>query len=539
MAMPADQKPVSKTIPALLNEQAERYGDLEALVGGGKRYTYRSLREEVRAFARGLSAMGIGTGSRVAILMGNKPEWLIADLAICSLGGVMISVNTWVTARELAYILEHSDADTLIFDDKFLKYDYVAMLGELEPHGRTMPKMKTLIHVGERDYKESIPFAEVYDRGKDVSDRALDEAAAAIDPADVCYQLYTSGSTSTPKGVQLQHGLLIENMWHLGNRMHVVPGDRMWLAVSLYWGLGCENALFNMLTHAGCVVLQEHFEAGEALRLIEEEKCTIFYGMSNMVQAMDEHPDRKTRDLSSLRSGGSAGTPEQFQRVIAFGPTEICHIYGLTESYGNCNVSDGRLDPRDKVYASVGKPLEGVVQRIVDPETMAPCKPGETGEIQIKEPVTVGYYKDEDKNREAFTADGWFRTGDLGFFDADGYLYFRGRIKEMIKTGGINVAPAEVEGILMSQKGVDVAYVVSVPDEARGEIVGAVIVTGEKDHEALEKRLRAELKKALAAYKLPRAYQFVSERELPLTTTGKVQKNRMADFFKDGRSQAS
>ena len=313
----------------------------------------------------------------------------------------------------------------------------------------------------------------------------------------------------------------------------------LWLAVSLYWGLGCENALFNMLTHAGCVVLQEHFEAGEALRLIEEEKCTIFYGMSNMVQAMDEHPDRKTRDLSSLRSGGSAGTPEQFQRVIAFGPTEICHIYGLTESYGNCNVSDGRLDPRDKVYASVGRPLEGVVQRIVDPETMAPCKPGETGEIQIKEPVTVGYYKDEDKNREAFTADGWFRTGDLGFFDADGYLYFRGRIKEMIKTGGINVAPAEVEGILMSQKGVDVAYVVSVPDEARGEIVGAVIVTGEKDHDALEKRLRDELKKALAAYKLPRAYQFVSERELPLPTTGKVQKNRMADFFKDGRSQAS
>lgn len=532
-------KPTSRTIPALLDEQAERYGDLEALVAGDTRYTYRQLRDEVRAYAKGLSTLGIGKDSRVAILMGNKPEWIIADLAICILGGTMISVNTWVTARELVYILEHSDADTLIFDDRFLKYDYVAMLGELEPHAQTMPDLKQLIHVGQRGYKDSIPFAEIYARGKDAPDSVIDAAIAAIRPEDVCYLLYTSGSTSTPKGVQLQHELLIENMWHLGNRMHVVPGDRLWLAISLYWGLGCENALFNMLTHAGCLVLQEHFEAGEALRLIEEEKCTLFYGMSNMVQAIDEHPDRARRDLSSLRSGGSSGTPEQFQRVVDLGPKEICHIYGLTESYGNCNVSDGKLDPRDKVYASVGRPLEGVIQRIVDPETLEPCKPGEVGEIQMKQYVTVGYYKDEDKNREAFTPDGYFRTGDLGFHDEEGYLYFRGRIKEMIKTGGINVAPAEVEGILMKQPGVSVAYVISVPDEVRGEIVGAVIVTDETDFAALEKRLASELKKSLAAYKLPRVYRFVHERNLPLTTTGKVQKNRMVEFFGDSRAKAS
>lgn len=525
------QMPESRTIPALLAEQAIRFGDREALVGGDQRYTYSSLQAAVRAFAKGLSALGIGRGSRVAILMGNKPEWIIADLAICSLGGVMIAVNTWVTARELAYILKHSDADALVFADRFLKYDYVAMLGELEPHSQQMPKLKTLIHFGSHGYRDSIAFETIPALGRDVPEKVLDDAAAAIDPQDVTYLLYTSGSTSTPKGVQLQHYALIENMWNLGNRMHVTHEDRLWLAVSLYWGLGCENALFNLLTHGGCVVLQEHFDAGEALRIIEEERCTLFYGTPNMAQAMHEHPDRMKRDLTCLRSGGATGSVEQFKRIVDLGATEICHIYGLTESYGNCNVTDGKLDPRDKVHASVGRPLDGVIQRIADPETNEELPRGRIGEIQIKRYVTIGYYKDEDKNREAFTPDGYFRTGDFGFVDEDGFLYFRGRIKEMIKTGGINVSPAEVEDLLMQQPGVKLAFVVGVPDEVRDEIIGAVVVPSGPVPENFTQTLDAAMRKELAAYKVPRLYHFIEEKDLPLTTTGKVQKNRFADYF--------
>lgn len=521
--------PEARTIPALLDEQARRFGTREALVGGARRYSYAGLRDEVRAFARGLAALGIGRGSRVAILMGNRPEWIIADLAICSLGGVMVSVNTWVTAPELRYILDHSDADTLVFEGRFLKYDYAAMLAELEPHGETMPRLKTLIHHGPHGYRDSLPFEEVFARGTHTGDDVIDATAAAIDPQDVAYLLYTSGSTSTPKGVQLQHYALIENMWNLGNRMHVTEADRLWLAVSLYWGLGCENALFNLLTHGGCVVLQHYFEPGEALRLIEAEKCTLFYGTPNMALAMVEHPDRPARDLSSLRSGGATGAPEQLQRIIDLGAREICHIYGLTETYGNCNVSDGRLDPRDKALKSVGRPLDGVLQRIVDRDTGAVLGPNIEGEIQVRRYVTTGYYKDADKNREAFTEDGWFRTGDLGLVDDEGYLYFRGRIKEMIKTGGINVAPVEVEEALMELDCVQLAFVIGLPDPERDEIIAAVVVP-EKGG-LTEAALGAGLRTRLAAYKLPRAYRFVAENDLPLTTTGKVNKMSLTRFF--------
>lgn len=523
--------PNARTIPALLKELAETYPDREALMAADKRFTYSQLLAEVRAFAKGLSAMGVGNGSRVAILMGNKWEWIIADLAVCSLGGIMVSVNTWVTARELAYILSHSDADTLVYTSRFLKYDYAAMLTELEPHAEAMPKLKRFIHVGVEGYKDSVPFNDVYGLGENVPEKTLDDAAAAVDPLDVTYLLYTSGSTSTPKGVQLQHYGLIENMWNIGERMHCTHEDRLWLAVSLYWGLGCENALFNIFTHGGCLVLQEHFEAGEALRIIEEERCTLYYGTPNMAQAMAEHPDRPKRDLTTLRSGGATGLPDQLQRVVDLGAKEICHIYGLTETYGNCTVTDGKLDAASKRFATVGRPLDGVDLRVVDPETFAPLPAGGTGEVQVRRYVTKGYYKDEDKNRDAFTPDGYFRTGDLGLLDDEGYLHFRGRMKEMIKTGGINVAPAEVEEILMQQEGVQLAFVVGVPDAVRDEIIGAVVVTERDPGPGAEKKLAEALKKELAAYKMPRAYRFVREIDLPLTTTGKVKKNELANLF--------
>jgi fatty-acyl-CoA synthase len=521
------QMPASRTIPGLIDELSGRFPDREALVGSGRRYTYRELRSAVREVAQGLHAQGVRQADKVAILMGNRPEWVIAALAITHLGAVMVGVNTWATTRELEQILHDSDTTVLIAADRFLKYDYLAMLAEIAPRARRLPLLRRVVCVADTNHGGTMPFHELIAGGAHVPASVIDAAGAAVKGPDVAYLLYTSGSTSAPKGVQLQHYALIENMWQIGERMHVTERDRLWLAVSLFWGLGCENALFNLLTHGGCVVLQEHFEPGEALKLIEEERCTVFYGTPNMALALAEHPERGRHDLSSLRTGGTIGTPEQIKRVVDLGVREICNIYGLTETYGNCAVTDAH-DPLEVRLQCVGQPLEGVAIRVIDIEKGISLPAGEVGEIRVKGYVTCGYYKRD--SADAFDDEGWFRTGDLGFLDDAGRLHFRGRIKEIVKTGGINVAPVEVEEILMSHPDIKAAFVIGVPDARRDEVLAALVVRRPGASVALA-TIETHCRSALAAYKVPRLFRFVEERELPLTVTGKLQKNRLREFF--------
>ncbi len=526
--------PRSRTAPALLAELAERCPETELLVGGTRRLRYPEFRAEARRFARGLHALGVRRGDKVAILMGNRPEWLVADFAILALGAVMVSLNTWATRRELAWMLDHSDASVLVTVDRFLGQDYTGALGEIAAAGG-LAKLRRVVRVAPEDGRPlpgGVSWDAVMRAGEAVPESVVDAAENAVEPPDVACILYTSGSTSNPKGVQLQHFALIENMWGIGERLRLRAGDRLWLAVSLFWGLGCENALFALLTHAGTIVLQERFDAGEAIDLIERERCTVAYATPNMVRAIAEHPGCRPERLATLRTGVTIGTPEQVRLLADLGAAEVCNVYGLTETYGNCTVTDAH-DPIEVRAASVGRPLPGFEIAVTDPETGRPLPSGEVGEIRVRGYVTCGYYRDEDKNREAFDADGWFRTGDLGCLDESGRLYFRGRLKEMIKTGGINVAPVEVEEVLTSHPGVEQAYVIGLPDAERDEVVAAVVVprapkgAGAAD----EASLRAHCAEALAAYKRPRRYRWVGAGELPLTTTGKVRKLGMKALF--------
>jgi fatty-acyl-CoA synthase len=520
--------PTSRTIADLLDELAARHPEREALVGGAQRYSYRALREAVRGLAKGLHALGVRHGDKVGILMGNRPEWVIADLAITLLGGVMVGLNTWSTAAELEYLLGHSDTKLLITVDRFLKYDYLAQLDALAPHAQRLPRLETIVGLGAATRPGHRRFEDLAALGAPVPDAAIDAAQRAVSRDDVAYLLYTSGSTARPKGVQLQHDALIENMWAIGERMHLTGADRLWLAVSMFWGFACENALFALLTHGGTIVLQEAFDAGAALALIARERCSVFYGTPNMVQALVEHPERARHDLTSLRRGGTLGSPEQMRRAIALVP-EICHVYGLTETYGNCTVTDAH-DPVERRAHAMGRPLPGVEIRIVDPETGAALPAGQVGEIRVKGYVTCGYYKDPERTAASFDRDGFFMTGDLGLVDADGDVRFRGRIKEMVKTGGINVAPIEVEEVLMAHEAVRLAFVVGVPDPVRDEVLGAVVVPHRPDG-VTAAELTEHCRRALAAYKLPRLFRFVAETDLPLTVTGKIQKNRLAELF--------
>ena len=534
--------PVSRTIPALLEEQAGKFGEREAIVAGTQRLTYHALRAEVRRTAKGFIALGVQRGDHVAILMGNRVEWVLAFLALQQLGATTVGLNTWATPREMAYALAHAEVTCLIAVDQFRRNDYRAMIAGMQPRDTVLPRLRHTVWVAALDTAVSttvqtpasteqgaLSWEAMLALGQDITDERIDAAGHAVETDDVAMLLYTSGSTAAPKGILLQHGKWIQNAFEIGERQKVTQADRLWLAVSLFWSFGCVNALPNLLTHGGCVVLQEHFHAGEALSLIERERCTLMYGTPNMVQALVEHADRPKYDLTSLRSGAMIGTPEQLMGAVHLGATQICNVYGLSETYGNCTVidADEALDVR---LQSVGKPLPGVSLRICHIETGEPIPAGEVGEIRVQGPLFSAYYKDEEKTRETFDAQGFFRTGDLGTVDTEGRLYYRGRLKEMVKSGGINIAPIEVEETLMRHPAVRSAYVIGVPDPSLDEILVAIVILNPTAVVTTEE-LTQFCKKELAAYKVPTRFRFATDAELPLTTTGKLQKMKLISLL--------
>ena len=529
--------PTSRTIPALLDEQAEKFGQREAFVAGTQRLTFRAFREEVRRTAKGLMALGVKRGDHVAILMGNRMEWVLSFFALQQLGATTVGLNTWATPREMEYSLSHAEVTCLIAVDRFRRNDYRAMIGAMQPRATVLPKLRHLVWVaadaqpapGAAQGEGGMTWDAMLALGKDVADARIDATGREAGADDVAMLLYTSGSTAAPKGILLQHGNWILNAFNIGERQHVTEADRLWLAVSLFWSFGCVNAMPNLFTHGGCTVLQEHFDPVEALTLIGRERCSIMYGTPNMVQALVEHPDRTKHDLTSLRSGGMLGTPEQLMGAVELGAKKICNVYGLSETYGNCAVTDAD-EPLEVRLQSVGQPLAGVTVRICHIETGAQVAVGAVGEIRVQGPLFKAYYKDDAKTREAYDADGYFLTGDLGTLDEQGRLFYRGRLKEMVKSGGINIAPIEVEETLMQHPAVRTAYVIGVPDPTLDEILVAFIVKNTGATVTADE-LKQFCKKELAAYKVPARFRFTTDAELPLTTTGKLQKMKLASLL--------
>lgn len=529
--------PVSQTIPRLLAEQATRHGEREAIVAGSHRLTHARLRQEVLRTARGLAALGVRKGDHVAILMGNRVEWVLAFLALQQLGATSVGLNTWATPREMEYTLAHAEVSVLIAVDRFRRNDYQAMVGSMAPRAQRLPTLRRIVWLAAEAQQPpaldaeagELSWADLLQAGQGVPEAAVVAAGEAVTPDDIGMLLYTSGSTAAPKGILLQHGHWIRNAFHIGERQHVTHQDRLWLTVSLFWSFGCVNALPNLLTHGGCVVLQEHFDAAEALALIERERCTLLYATPNIVQALHEHPDRPGRDLRTLRSGAMIGTPDQIRLAVDLGAREICNIYGLSETYGNCTVIDA-AEPLEVRLQSVGAPLTGVQLRICDIDTGAPLSAGAVGEIRVKGPLFLHYFKDPEKTAESYDADGYFRTGDLGALDAADRLYYRGRLKEMVKSGGINIAPVEVEEVLMRHPGVRSAYVIGVPHPTLDEALAAVVIPADGSGVTPE-ALRDHCRRELAAYKVPARFHFTTETRLPLTSTGKLQKLRLVELL--------
>jgi fatty-acyl-CoA synthase len=423
----------------------------------------------------------------------------------------------------------------LVTRDTFRNHDDVAALHDIIPElahaapgalrSERLPELSTIVTVGERRRDGVYRFAEFAARSADVRAAAAAETAT---PDDLCCILYTSGSTATPKGVTLAHRGVIENGFAIGERQHLGLLDRLWLAVPLFWSFGSANALPAILTHGGTIVLQESFEPGEALALLERERCSVYYGMVNMARAMLEHPDRTRTRLDAMRTGLTIGLPEDIALTMdAVAAPELCNVYGSTETYGNCAVTDAH-DARDVRLTTQGLPLPGMDIRVVDPDSGRALPRGEVGEFRVKGHTTPGYYRDPEQTRGAFDADGYFTTGDLGLIGDDGRVRFRGRLKEMIKTAGVNVAPLEVEAVLLAHPSIKQDYVVGVPDRDRGEAVVAAIERREGTT-ATADALLAFCRERISSYKVPARVVFRTADDFPRTPTGKIQKPQLRD----------
>ena len=533
-------RPRSKTLGDLLDEIAAATPRSLAVVFRDERLDYAALKARADGFARALLVAGVRRRDRVALLVTNRTEWLVAAIGAAKIGAITAAISTFSTPRELGWMLEHCGASVLVTLDAFRGRSFLGALCEICPElvssapgalrSAKLPGLHTVVAVQGGPATGVFSFADFLARGAGVRAAELAATQRAVRPEDICYILYTSGSTAAPKGVTLAHGPLIANGFDIGERMHLTATDRVWLAVPLFWSFGSANALPALITHGGSIVLQESFEPPEAIALIERERCTVYYGMANMARAMREHPSHPGRRLGALRTGLTIGPPEGIAMTIeALGAAELCNVYGATETYGNCAVTDAH-DPLDQRLHSQGLPLPGMMIRVIDPMTREALPADEVGELVVAGYVTPGYYRAPELDAAAFDQSGGFLTGDLGSIDRDGRVRFRGRLKETIKTGGINVAPLEVEEVLLQNPDVVQAHVVGVADAAKGEIVAAV-VEPRPGAAADAPAIIAFCRDRLASYKVPARLRFYTADQLPRTPTGKIHKPSLAGAF--------
>lgn len=519
--------PAAPTLPALVRDVATASPDAPALVAGAVRLTYRELDTAARRGAGALAGLGVAAGDRVGLLAGNTADWPAVALAAMRQGARVDAFNTWVKAHDLEFLLRTSRCPVLIMTPTVRSSDLLAALGQLVPElwasgpgqwrSERFPDLRHVVLLGDTG---STPAGAL--RWEDLLAAAApdgqDEIAA--DAEDIAFVLYTSGSTRDPKAVPLRQRDTLVNAFHIGERMGLDATDRVWLTSPLFWSYGGANAWPATMTHGACLVLQDQFDADAAAELMAQERVTAAYLLPTLTDALCSVAAR-IRAVGGLRTGLTIGRPDEVARAIdELDIPELCNVYGSTEVYGNCCVTPHDA-PREQRLMTQGPPLPGVEVRTVDPEGQVQ-QIGQLGELQVRGRTTPGYLNADSSG--AFTDDGWFRTGDQLRIRPDGAVEFGSRLTDMIKTSGINVAPAEVEGFLSTHPSVTEVAVVGAPHPSRGEVVMAFVVAPDgTDGAALREYCRA----GIASYKVP--WEVVVLAELPRTGTGKLTRRALLE----------
>lgn len=524
------QDETTQSIYGLLSDRARSEPDEIAVIFEGEELRYADLHRQVTAFAQGLRRLDIGPGSTIAVLCTNRPEWLIGALGALAAGASVAAFNTWSKRWDLDHMLEHSRCRAVIALKAFRTLEYTSLLREMCPElwgadasarSRRYPELREIVFIG-GDGEGTRSFDDVMAEGSGETD-ALDVDNAAAGEL----VLYTSGSTARPKAVRLRQDVALEHARDVGARMGVHRADRIWLPVPLFWSYGSANALMVALTHTSALVLQEAFDPKEALDIIERHQCTVLYTLANISGALLSHPDFSAGRVASLQRGMTIGSPRDVRQAAeGLEVPGLCNAYGSTEIYGGACVTPWDW-PLDRKCETQGPPLPRIHLRIRDRETGAPMPQGETGEITVSGQVTEGYLRQPEATAAAFNEHGEYKTGDLGYLDEDGSLHFVGRATEMIKSGGINIAPLEIEDFLLSHEDVQEAAVVAANDPEKDEVPVAFVRISSGS--ALDARtLKDHCREYIASFKVPELI-VVSDAELTKTDTGKLARMKLRE----------
>ena len=527
----------------LLDKCIREHPDNDAIVYVDRdlRYSWKEWGEEVDRVAKGLMAMGVKKGEKVAVCATNVPDWVTLMFATARIGAILLTINTNYQAAELDYVLKQSDMENLFLINGVRDTDYVDTVYKLIPelkeqprdgfHSERYPHLKRVVFLGPEKYRGMFSMSEVKSKAVEISDDEYSVMKDAVDVHDVTMMQYTSGTTGFPKGVMLTHFNIANDGYWLGANMNYGSDDRLTLNVPLFHCFGCVLGVMACVNHCVTMVFCETFNPIDVMTSIEEEKCTAVYGVPTMFISMLNHKLFNKFDFSSLRTGIMAGSPcpiKAMEEVVdKMNMKEITIVYGLTEA--SPGMTQTRYDEPsiEKKCSSVGKRLPGVDVVILDPETNEPCPDGTVGEFCCKGfNVMKGYYKMPEETAKVIDKNGYLHSGDLGYRDSEGYFYVTGRIKDMIIRGGENIYPKEVEDFLYRCPGIKDVQVVGVPSKKYGEQPGAFIIR-EDGSNIDEQDVLEFCKGQIAWYKTPKYIAFVNE--FPMNAAGKILKYKMRD----------
>lgn len=498
------------------------------LVCDDERITYAQADHRSAQLARGLIALGAGKGTHVGLLYPNGADFVVGTLAAARIGAVVIPFSTFATARELKEQLVDSDVGILLSAAFFRSHDYAQRINQmltdavLENDGRLFctgtPQLRH-VAIGH-------DIGRIYRLADTVDMTLLQTMEEDVESSDVLTIIYTSGSASAPKGVVHTHGALLDHQKNLNEIRSLTAADKLFCNSPFFWIGGFAFGLLATLLAGSTLLCSNAVDPAATLDLIEYEKPTMTNGFAAAVAHLAAHPSFPARDLSSVRRGNLY--PIMAPHTRPADPELRHNMLGMTEAGSVVLLSGDESDQPEERRGSFGKPAPGFETMIVDPDSGRVCGAGEVGELRIRGPyVMQGYYKRS--REECFDADGWFHTGDLVRADADGFLYFVGRLSALIKTAGANVSAAEVEQAI-AKFGL-VAHVVGIPDSQRGEVVAAVVVLPDAADTFDEAALHAQLKTELSAYKIPRRYLGLPRTQLPLLSSGKVDTRQLKKLF--------